>query len=140
MTISNTTKLIHEETTLEDLYVELDLGEIYPPNWIDKDTTISDLVNIVHGGCESGAYMPAVTYHLARKTMSEDGDDVLEYIDEYYGLDEYIVKDISSWSHLCCKFLSFAVELYAFNILTKLAENFEDGIEQNLLTSIRRFV
>jgi len=32
------------------------------PQWIEQDITPSTVAAILQGGCESGAYMPAVTY------------------------------------------------------------------------------
>ena len=50
------------------------------PLWIDSDITWQTIASIHQGGCASGAYMPAVTYWQAIQTMSQHGDDVLEYI------------------------------------------------------------
>lgn len=82
------------------------------PNWIEQDISALDVETIVQGGCASGAYMPAVTYHSALKTMNEQGDEVLQYIEDTMGELPTPDKDIS-WSGLACFYLSCAVELWA---------------------------
>ena len=52
------------------------------PKWIDPDITLGTIAAVYEGGCESGAYMPAVTCHQAAKTMAEYGDDVLQFIED----------------------------------------------------------
>lgn len=91
------------------------------PAWIDDDISPYDIAAIVQGGCSSGAYMPAVTYFHAAKTMGEHGDDVLDYIDEVYG--EYPVEGLinnMSWSGIAVHFLSCAVELWASAAMSEL--------------------
>lgn len=87
------------------------------PAWIDQDVSPNDIAAIVQGGCASGAYMPAVTYHQARETMSEHGDDVFQYLDDRLGLDQiepFRARNApKSWSQLACFYLSTAVELWA---------------------------
>ena len=82
------------------------------PAWIEQDIEVCDVAAILEGGCASGAYMPAVTYYQANKTMSEHGDDVLDYIQGIYGELPKPADDIS-WSGLAVFYLSFAVELWA---------------------------
>ena len=91
------------------------------PRWIDQDIGASQVAAILQGGCESGAYMPAVTYHQARETMNEYGDDVLDYLEEAYG---YVPSPQSSesWSGIAVHYLSSAVELWASSIEEELAE------------------
>lgn len=85
---------------------------MHVPEWIDQEIMMYDVRAIQDGGCESGAYMPAVTYWEARRTMAEHGDDVLAFIEERIG--EVPPWDPeASWSGLCCHFLSMAVELWA---------------------------
>ena len=101
-----------------------DLVEGGIPAWIDASLTGSDLAAILHGGCASGAYMPAVTYHLARETMSEHGDDVLEYVEASYGELPEPPKG-SSWSGIAVHYLSCAVELWAMDQEEPLALELE---------------
>lgn len=81
------------------------------PEWITDPLDIADIQAIQQGGCASGAYMPAVTYHKALQTMSEYGDDVLEYIENNYGEIPQPGKG-ESWSSLAVFYLSMAVELW----------------------------
>lgn len=88
------------------------------PAWIDQDISPYDVASILQGGCASGAYMPAVTYHQALKTMQEHGDDVLQYIEDSAGE----LPDVSGqgWSQMACTYLSTAVELWASAIENEL--------------------
>jgi len=88
------------------------LIDIEVPEWIDSDISASDVAAICQGGCASGAYMPAVTYYTAGKTMAKHGDDVLEYIEQACG-ELPTPPDGSSWDGRACFFLSVAVELWA---------------------------
>jgi len=78
------------------------------PAWIEQDITCTDIAAIIQGGCESGAYMPAVTYRTALDTMSEHGEDVIDYI---YGSGLTFTLDAGSetFSQFCVKVLSSAV-------------------------------
>ena len=90
-----------------------ELEDVLVPDWIDDDITLGDVQAIQYGGCASGAYMPAVTYHEALKVMSDHGDDVLAYIDDSLG-ELPIIPDIAqTWSSIACFFLSYAVEMWA---------------------------
>ena len=85
------------------------------PDWIEQDISPSDVAAIVQGGCASGAYMPAVTYHDALETMQRYGDrsdGVLQYIQDYTGELPQPSPD-ESWSGIAVFFLSYAVELWA---------------------------
>ena len=90
------------------------------PAWIEQDISPNQVASIVQGGCASGAYMPAVTYHSARETMAEHGDDVLEYIEDAYGSAPAIGED--SWNQYACTLLSLAVELWASNAYGQLED------------------
>ena len=80
------------------------------PKWITEELTPCDIAAVLQGGCASGAYMPAVTYHSALKTMGAHGDDVCEYIEGAIG--ELPNVDGLSWSGMACEYLSLAVELW----------------------------
>jgi 2'-5' RNA ligase len=97
--------------------------EIDIPDWIEGDISPSDVASIAQGGCASGAYMPAVTYHQALKTMGEHGDDVLQYIEDRMGELPQPPSDVS-WSGLACFYLSRAVELWTSGVADTL-ESFE---------------
>jgi len=99
-------KQIAANSPLRDFIAELN----DQPNWI-APLDIYDIHAIQQGGCESGAYMPAVTYYDARQTMNEYGDDVLDYI-ESTGLDLPVIPRLTSWSSIAVIYLSCAVELW----------------------------
>mgnify|MGYP003652729138 CR=1 FL=1 len=82
------------------------------PEWIEQPLDIADIQAIQKGGCASGAYMPAVTYHQANACMGEHGDSVLAFIEDAYG-DVPSPIDGFSWSTLATFYLSTAVELWA---------------------------
>ena len=82
------------------------------PPWIIEDLEPQDIDAINQGGCESGTYMPAVTYWQALDTMTKHGDDVFNYIEDHTG-EIPVPQDITSWSALAVYYLSYAVELYA---------------------------
>jgi len=111
---------IAHETELNDLILE---GMTFDcPEWVDwASLTLGDLESIMYGGCESGAYMPAVTYHEARETMSIHGDAVLEYIEDALGELPAIEKGMS-WSGMACFYLSYAVQLWADSTANQICE------------------
>jgi len=100
------------------------------PYWIEQDIAPSTVAAIVQGGCSSGAYMPAVTYHQAKETMNEHGDDVLQFLEDY-GDELPTVPKGESWGGIACFFLSYAVELWALRASDEL-EMYEpeDGDEE----------
>jgi hypothetical protein len=82
------------------------------PNWIAQDLTPYDIAAILQGGCGSGAYMPAVTYYDACKTMAEYGQEVLMYLEDIYGVGECVPPADSDWQQINVFYLSCAVELW----------------------------
>ena len=95
------------------------------PRWIQQDITPADVAAIVQGGCESGAYMPAVTYLQAVETMAKYGNDVLDYIASSLG--ELPRPDNSvSWSGLAVHYLATAVEIWAVSVEYELLATIED--------------
>jgi len=91
------------------------------PAWIEQDISAYDVAAINQGGCSSGAYMPAVTYHKASQIMANHGDDVLQYIEDSLGELPTVPKG-ESWSGIAVFFLSYAVELWASSIEEELSE------------------
>ena len=83
------------------------------PAWINKGISVSTVAAVMQGGCASGSYMPAVTYHQALDTMSTHGDDVLQYIQDRYG-ELPKPEDNISWAGIAVFYLSIAVEAWAF--------------------------
>ena len=94
------------------------------PKWIDQSIGCTQVAAILQGGCESGAYMPAVTYHQASETMNEYGDDILDDIYGYLG-EIPAIPDGSSWSGIAVFYLSVVVELWASSIEEDLAQAIE---------------
>lgn len=103
-----------------------DLG-IDVPDWIEQDITPNQVAAICQGGCDSGAYMPAVTYRDALETMAEHGGDVFDYLEES---GYFTYPNLFSWCGFACHFLSSAVDLWASGVAdeieTKLEEEEED--------------
>ncbi len=91
------------------------------PRWIEQDICVMTVASICNGGCASGSYMPAVIYYRAIDTMSEYGDDVLQYIDDALG-ELPRIPNGESWGGMACLFLSCAVELWASDIMAQLEE------------------
>ena len=98
-----------------------DLLDCEIPAWIEQDINVMTIASICNGGCASGSYMPAVWYDDALRTMSEHGDDVLQYIDDVLGELPAIPKG-ESWAGMACFFLSYAVELWAGSVMAQLEE------------------
>ena len=96
------------------------------PKWIDSDIGASQVAAILQGGCDSGAYMPAVTCHQAREMMNEYGDDVLDYLQGIYGKLPKIPDD-ESWSGIAVLYLSMAVECWAISVEEELASAIEEA-------------
>ncbi len=108
--------LWNTETSINDITN----GDFDIPSWIEQDISPSDVAAICQGGCASGAYMPAVTYHQALKTMQDHGDDVLQYIEDAMG--ELPSVTGQSWGQMACTYLSCAVEIWASNAESQLEE------------------
>ena len=98
-------------------------ADITLPSFIES-LTCYDVAAINQGGCASGAYMPAVTYCDALKTMGECGDDVLDYIESALG--ELPDNSEQSWSGMAVLYLSTAVELFSQSIESELVDALED--------------
>ena len=99
------------------------------PAFIEQDITGSDVAAIIQGGCASGAYMPAVTYRTALETMSEHGDDVLQFIEDCYGVVAQPATG-ESWFGIAVFYLSVAVELWASSVEDELTTAIEELEEE----------
>lgn len=110
----NQSTTLHTDQWDDDTAIADQTDRINIPSWIDQDIDSATVDAIVQGGCDSGAYMPACTYWQAKDTMSEHGDEVLQYIEDALGQ----LPDVSgeSWSGMACKYLSCAVELWAASV------------------------
>ena len=113
------TETPQEETLqeLRDLPVKHLVIEV--PQWVDQEISPNVVAQIVHGGCSSGAYMPAVTYEDALETMSDHGEEVFDYIENIMGLIPP-AGDGSSWDFMAIHYLSTAVELWAFDVIKNI--------------------
>jgi hypothetical protein len=83
LSFSQCKQIINEECPSELRNVVERLND--QPKWLQSMGVIEEmctLQSISQGGCASGAYMPAVTYHTALETMLEHGDDILSYIED----------------------------------------------------------
>lgn len=88
------------------------------PDWLLAMGGIEDfaeLFAIYHGGCASGAFMPAVTYYKALEVMNEHGGDIMEFIEDAYGCTEYPAG--LTWGGLAVHFVSLAVELWVSGVV-----------------------
>lgn len=93
------------------------------PEWIEDTISPYDIAAIYQGGCDSGAYMPAVTYHVAMKIMGEHGDDVLDYLEEAgLNLAEILAahSEALSWHGMASLFLTCAVETWAVSVIEQI--------------------
>jgi hypothetical protein len=106
------------EATVASMGVEV-------PQWIEQDISVCTVAAIVQGCCESGAYMPAVTYHTAVETMGKHGDYVLDFISDNYGSLVDLPPD-TSWSGIAVHYLSSAVDLWAILVEGDLEEKVEE--------------
>lgn len=100
------------------------------PDWVDhtRICCTDDLVAVVQGGCASGVYMPAVTYHIARDIMAGHGDAVLTYLEEHgYMKPEFAPPSDSSWSGVSAHYLSMAVELWCREALGRIVSDIENA-------------
>lgn len=114
----NTNEIWNCETPVAELL------NIQVPEWIEQDICAMTIASICNGGCASGSYMPAVTYWQALQTMSQHGDFVLHYIEEALGElpNPHEVFEGLTWSGMACFYLSYAVELWAGDIMGQLEE------------------
>lgn len=100
------------------------------PAWIERDVTCCTVAAILQGGCDSGAYMPAVTYHQAVATMADHDEAILDYL-QGAGYDKSAMPDpfAVGWASLACWFVSTAVELWAGCTAELLADLLEAEAE-----------
>lgn len=83
------------------------------PHWLESmgGIDLEDVQPVIQGGCASGAFMPAVTYHQASETMRTNGNDILEYIEDQLGEIPQPNKG-ETWSGMAVFYCSMAVELW----------------------------
>ena len=64
--------------------------------------------------------MPAVTYWQALETMNQEGDDVLQYVEDTYGELPPLPVSPWGWGGVAVQYLSLAVELWASSVEDKV--------------------
>lgn len=74
--------------------------------------SISELQAIQQGGCASGSYMPAVTYHTALQCMSEHHSEVEDLLSDY-GPEFTFNPTEDSFATLASNIVAMAVEHWA---------------------------
>ena len=95
------------------------------PSWIEQDISVQDVAAIIQGGCDSGAYIPAVSYWQAIETMGKDGDDVLQFIQDIHGELPKPDND-ESWGGIAVFYLKTAVQIWACGIEPDLIAAIDD--------------
>ena len=77
--------------------------------------SVEELASIIEGGCESGAYMPAVTYDTALECMTKHYDSIEEQISLTQGDEAKFTFNPASdsFAGFCVQLCSFAVESWA---------------------------
>lgn len=98
--------------------------DIEVPAWIEQDITCSDVAAVLQGGCESGAYMPAVTYHQALATMAEHDEAILDMV-KNTGATVPDVLEVG-WYRFACWLVSAAVESWCADIEDELRRAVEE--------------
>jgi hypothetical protein len=107
------------------------------PEWLNNLGTIDSLEElqaISQGGCASGAYMPAVTYHIAREavfnddSISEYAIDFLEEIGSTESLANHAKEGISAY---CVYLCSVAVESWV-NSVEQEVNDFIEGLTNEI--------
>ncbi len=110
--------------------------ELEIPYWIERDALIgtsqdgidyiyvSTIKDIIYGGCQSGSYMPAVTYATALSTMGVYGGLVMEHLWTAMGERPELPKNCVLWQEICCHWLSMAVESWAYDTMHCIDEDF----------------
>jgi hypothetical protein len=95
---------------------EIELKElgIDVPEWIRPDIDTRELGAILQGGCASGAYMPAVTWTEAVRTMGRDGVQVVDYVQDNLGT--ATAAPAGRWHDICSWWLVQAVELWCSSV------------------------
>ena len=106
--------------------VEIQSLGIDVPRWIEQDIDCGMVASVLRGGCASDAYMPAVTYWQALKTMEEHEDAVLDYLEDC-GYEELwnIPECNRSWAGIAVYFVSMAVESWCSSMEEEVIERLE---------------
>lgn len=99
----------------------------WQPSWLIHEIDLSDVFSIYQGGCASGAFIPAVTYHIAEAWFNTHSEDMLQYVRDN---DSNLVFNFNElpFSEFCTRICASAVEYFVFELVNILDEN---GITQD---------
>ena len=82
--------------------------------------SLDEIFSISQGGCNSGAYMPATTYHTALDCMTEHGDEVADIISEHcVGVSPFDLEE-ETFAGYCSRLCCTAVELWVSSVYSDL--------------------
>jgi uncharacterized protein YggL (DUF469 family) len=111
LTFTQCKQLIEKDIDLRDFIESIENQPTFIKSMGAIDS-ISELQAIQEGGCASGAYMPAVTYHTANKCMTDHSDEV-ETLLVQHGVEAFTFNpETDSWYCFASKLVSAAVELW----------------------------
>ena len=116
LTFTQCKKLISAGFELSELLYRLN----DQPDWLvfmSRIDSIEEIASILEGGCASGAYMPAVTYHTANKCVNEHGEDMLEYIHNKCDLKlkDLVTDKVETFNDLNTTICSMCVENWCYS-------------------------
>lgn len=97
------------------------------PQWLvsmDAIDTIGEIQAVLQGGCESGAYMPACTYHTALATMNEHSNEIFDFIQEQIGELPQVPDRYQHWAGMASFYCIVAVEAWCQQFSNEL-----DGVD-----------
>ena len=111
-----------EQELVQDLgidvpfFVKFDIGAEDGTQF--KHPTVQDVASIFQGGCDSGAWMPAVTYYSALRNLAENAIEIEDYLDEVgWGITKSTEDGIMT---VACEMVSAAVEIWAAGVHQEL--------------------
>lgn len=80
--------------------------------------SIADLQAIQQGGCASGAYMPAVTYHTALECMAEHYEEIENILADHFTGGLNFDPATETWPTFASRLVAAAVECWVnqFNL------------------------
>ena len=110
-----------------DLRVEL----YHLPLWVDISSLGEDVswwFDLNQNGCESGMYMPAVTYHEARDTFKRYGAEMLDYlanqdIEWHEAFARKFKGELVDMNHLATFVYSVCMEMLAVQVMDACEEH-----------------
>jgi hypothetical protein len=116
LTYSQAKAILEAELDLRSFITEMNNQPKFL-QYMGEITDVSELVAIYEGGCQSGAYMPAVEYDTAKQCMNECSDSVEVFTGELE-IEFNILKH--SWDERAITLCSAAVESYVNQFSTTI--------------------